>query len=708
MTLASLLLLLAKVTAILGAALLLVRVLRGASAGARHLVWLIALTAALSVPLIELIAPVRLAVLPSSFPTTILQGTAAPSTVLAPDIDPTTAFDATTEPSSPAGAVPTQPAMRPSLESPTVSLLDRAGLTTGTALLLLWLGGALAITAWLAQGWIAANRIVRRARVITNTDWLHPMYEVADRIGLEESPRLVQSDEVRMPFACGLITPTVVLPGDCDGWSSDRRRAVLLHELAHVRRRDLIGHTLSRLVCAVYWFHPLVWMAAGRLRSESEQACDDLAVGSGARAADYAEHLLDIVTSVRTDSTPNVAMAMARRSEFEGRMLAILDPERPRRGVTRRQASILLTAMGAITFLVGAAAPATARSANASDAPLAGRGVNSVDGEASAEWQETARADTGSTRRGAPTPRPMPAPLPIAEPADPADPADPAPIDARIQRSLERSVELDAERAARLAARVVSETMGGKQPANTAPRAERVVVLARLARSDSSASVRRIAVWGLEDFAEEFASARAALVAVLGNDSDPRTREMAAWALSEASGSADAGVALTEAVRRDDAAPVRATAAWALGRIRSAPAVPALTAALGDSDRRVRIRAAWALGTIDPPNAPPALLAMLKEPSDEARRIATWAIRRSADSTAIPALRAAMQVETNDALRVAYLRTLTKLGANSADAIQGLLDSGDPKVREEAIRLLAGSRRPDPWPWPWPDPRPFP
>jgi beta-lactamase regulating signal transducer with metallopeptidase domain len=705
MTLASLLLLLAKVTVVLGAALLLVRALRGASAGARHLVWLIALTAALSLPLIELIAPFRLAVLPASFPATVLARAAEPSAAVAPTTNPTFSFDATTEPASSIAAFPSQPA---TLESPAASLLDRAGLTTGTALLLLWLGGALAITAWLAQGWFAANRIVRRARVIANADWLDPMYEVADRIGLDESPRLVQSDEVRMPFACGLITPTIVLPADCDGWSSDRRRAVLLHELAHVRRRDLIGHTLSRLVCAVYWFHPLVWMAAGRLRSESEQACDDLAVGSGARAADYAEHLLDIVTSVRTDSTPNVAMAMARRSEFEGRMLAILDPERPRRGVTRRQASTLLTAMGAITLLVGAAAPATTRSPDAGDAPMVDRGENTVDSRVLADAHESARTDTGAARRSAPMPRPMPAPLPIADPTDPEDPASPASMDARMQRSIERSVERSAERAASMGARVAAEVIGGKPPANTAPRAERVVLLARLAQTDSSASVRRIAVWGLRDFAEEFASARAALVAVLRDDSNPQTREMAAWALSQASGSAEEGVALAEAVRRDGAAPVRATAAWALGRIRSVPAMPALTAALGDSDRRVRIRAAWALGTIDLPKAPPALLAMLKEPSDEARRIATWAIRRSADATAIPALRAAMQVEATDELRVAYLRTLTVLGANSADAIQGLLDSGDPKFREEAIRLLAGSRRPDPWPWPWPDPRPFP
>ena len=101
---------------------------------------------------------------------------------------------------------------------------------------------------------------------------------------------------------------------------------MLLHELAHVRRRDLVGHTLGRLACAVYWFHPLVWTAAKRLRSESERACDDLALTCGARASDYAEHLLDIVTGVRHHATPAVALAMARRKEFEGRMLAILDP----------------------------------------------------------------------------------------------------------------------------------------------------------------------------------------------------------------------------------------------------------------------------------------------------------------------------------------------------------------------------------------------
>ena len=57
---------------------------------------------------------------------------------------------------------------------------------------------------------------------------------------------LLRSDDAKMPFACGLARPTIVLPAECDAWTPDRRRAVLLHELAHVRRRDLLGHTLAR------------------------------------------------------------------------------------------------------------------------------------------------------------------------------------------------------------------------------------------------------------------------------------------------------------------------------------------------------------------------------------------------------------------------------------------------------------------------------
>ena len=132
------------------------------------------------------------------------------------------------------------------------------------------------------------------------------------------------SDQVEMAFAFDAFTPTIILPASAEEWSDDRRRAVLLHELAHIRRRDLIGHVIAGVACAVYWFNPFVWAAARRLRVESELASDDVVLESGVRPSDYAQHLLDLVTSVG-QGAPTVALAMARPREFEGRLVAILD-----------------------------------------------------------------------------------------------------------------------------------------------------------------------------------------------------------------------------------------------------------------------------------------------------------------------------------------------------------------------------------------------
>src|SRR5436190_5776604 len=344
----SMLMLLAKATLILLAALGITLSMQRASAGARHLVWLVTLATLMLVPALTAWAPIPLRVLPAASVETPLS---APSVTNDLATTPGTKIENTApDAGNPANGAPASPSIEQEITSSPV-------LSGISILLLVWGVVVLAIASSLAYAALMVKRIVSRARPLSSEDWVTPLWEVSDRLSLEEPPRLLRSEDAKMPFACGLFNPTIVLPAECDNWSLDRRRAVLLHELAHVRRHDLIGHTLGRLACAVYWFHPLVWTAAKQLRSESERACDDLALACGARATDYAEHLLDIVTSVKRDATPSVALAMARRKEFEGRMLAILDPELRHSSPTRKQSAILIGSLALISIFVGAAAP---------------------------------------------------------------------------------------------------------------------------------------------------------------------------------------------------------------------------------------------------------------------------------------------------------------------------------------------------------------
>ena len=357
----SMVMLLAKATLILLVAIGITLSMQRASAGARHLVWLVTLATLLLVPALTAWAPIPLRILPAAAaatpkvaPTTEGNGSKAAQTFA--HKQPAAAPVATNDGATSAASLESRIASSPLLSG--ISLI-----------VLVWAVVVLAIGASLGYAAMLVKRIVNRSRPLDSEDWLTPLWEVSDRLSLEEPPRLLRSEDAKMPFACGVFTPTIVLPAECDGWSLDRRRAVLLHELAHVRRHDLVGHTLGRLACALYWFHPLVWTAAKQLRSESERACDDLALACGARAADYAEHLLDIVTSVRRDATPSVALAMARRKEFEGRMLAILDPDLRHSSPSRNQSVALIGSLALIAVLVGAAAPSPRVSEHAAFAP---------------------------------------------------------------------------------------------------------------------------------------------------------------------------------------------------------------------------------------------------------------------------------------------------------------------------------------------------
>src|SRR6185369_5567381 len=101
----------------------------------------------------------------------------------------------------------------------------------------------------------------------------------------------------------GTLRPKILLPAEARTWTDERRRIVLLHELAHVARRDSLGRAAATIVCALYWFHPASWYAARRMRLEQEHACDDLVLSLGAKAHAYARDLLEVAGSPRRRSS---------------------------------------------------------------------------------------------------------------------------------------------------------------------------------------------------------------------------------------------------------------------------------------------------------------------------------------------------------------------------------------------------------------------
>jgi beta-lactamase regulating signal transducer with metallopeptidase domain len=326
---------------ILLAALGATALMRRASASARHLVWLAALAALLVLPLARQVVP-EWRVLPGT-PAVLASAPTAPAAPVERSATPAGVARA------PGGhaAPPAPETASPNPAPPTSYDLPRAAL-------LLWSAGAALLLLRLGWGVARVRSIERRATELTDEEWVRMTDGLSRRLGLGRIVRLLRDPDARVPMTWGVLRPVVLLPPEADGWEVERRRVVLAHELAHVRRGDALTQWVAHLALAVHWFNPLVWVAARKLRQEREQACDDAVLEIGTAPAAYAGHLLTIVRSLGEAPAPAAALAMARRSHFEGRLLAILDTAVRRSGASRTAA--LATAAAALVCLLPLAA----------------------------------------------------------------------------------------------------------------------------------------------------------------------------------------------------------------------------------------------------------------------------------------------------------------------------------------------------------------
>lgn len=217
----------------------------------------------------------------------------------------------------------------------------------------LWLSGAALITLRLAFAYSTILSL-RRHSSPTAPRRIAPA-RLATRVGLKGRWELRTSVHALPATAMtwGLFRPVVLLPQGSAGWSEQWLEAVLLHELAHVRRRDGVTQLLVEFVCAVYWFNPLVWVAARAVRAEAERAADDLVINSGVRPSTYAAGLLELAASGAGHRQPpfGYVLSILGGSPIESRISAIIEPNQHRRGANSIEGSTALAA-GLLTLLL--------------------------------------------------------------------------------------------------------------------------------------------------------------------------------------------------------------------------------------------------------------------------------------------------------------------------------------------------------------------
>ena len=162
-------------------------------------------------------------------------------------------------------------------------------------IILAWSAISVCLLVWLAARWRQVICDVKRATPAPA--WLNELFDEAkDSSGLRRNVRLRLTDQAMSPAVCGLFRPVILLPQSLvQKLPPAQLRAVLLHELTHLRRGDVWINCAQALVQIVYWWHPLLWLANARTRSVREEAVDDavmLALRDDAEA--YAPTLLEV------------------------------------------------------------------------------------------------------------------------------------------------------------------------------------------------------------------------------------------------------------------------------------------------------------------------------------------------------------------------------------------------------------------------------
>ncbi|MGH9410329.1 MAG: HEAT repeat domain-containing protein, partial [Vicinamibacterales bacterium] len=635
--------------------------MRRASAASRHLVWTVGLAGALAIPLVSISVPQwRVPLVHISSATARLEP-AAPqasrddqATLAA--IPPVAQFHAAvaTEDAAPIAAA---------------RKANSSWVVDTRLLMLVWLAGALLIVARLCVGFAAVAWMTRRTRRATGAPWLADALAIARQLELT-NVRFLRGRAASMPMACGILRPAVLMPADADGWPPERLRVVVLHELAHVKRRDCLTHAIAQLACALHWFNPLAWIAARRLRVERERACDDLVLRAGTRRTEYADQLLEIARVMQGGRFPAVlggaTLAMAHRSQLEGRLMAILDPRVPHRGLSR--ARVVVAVAAGVLIIVPLATVQPWAQTQSDDHKLPAQSVVSTPPAVQA------------------SPDPQPHRIKRADRAVRPDDINRMADDIRasiregVGAGIGTGVGVGADIASGVVASVVQSVTTGVAGGLT---------------GGVSGGVTSGIVEGVTDGVTGIVDGITSAVqdaAQSAGDSTPRARQQSTTR-DERERDPRAAAALIEALKDSDK-DVRDTALSALVNMRDPRVLEPLMSALKDSDADIRQKAAFGLGQLRDARAIEPLTGALHDSVPDVRQQAAFALGQIRDRRAAAPLASALKDENADVRQQAAFALGQLRDPSAVDPLVIALNDSNVNVREQVVFALGQLRDP--------------
>lgn len=664
-----------KVSILLTLAAAVSVLLRRSSAASRHLVWTAALVAAVALPALSGALPrwqvPMITIAPGGETVTTTLGEDSLSRQMAVRL-----FERLGKTAS---------ATTPAIETASTPTTN-AELSWSTVAIMLWLGGTALLLGRLLLGVIAVHVLSRRTLVANDAPWLPLARRLAANVGVP-NVTFRRSRRGSMPMAWGLFKASVTLPEEADAWPEDRLRIVLLHELAHVKRRDCLTHVLAQVACAFYWFNPLSWVAARHARAERERACDDLVLAAGTPGTDYADQLLEIARVMRARRLSSVvagaSLAMAHRSQLEGRLMAILDPSVPRAGVSRARC-VAIAGFAAITLLPLASLqawgqtpqPKPAVAAQPAPAPTpvvvqgdvhgAVQGNVVAQGKIDGPLKGVAGGVQGGVRSGVR-----------------------GGVEGGIQSVVQGTMQgvVQGVTQGTVQSVVQGVVQGTTQGTATGIAAGGVIDPVQIADSvmQSIPQAQQPKPAGQESKSKADPKVVAALTAAL-KDTDKEVRETALHALVQLR---DPGIfePLLQALK-DGSPDMREQAAFGLGQMRDKRAVDPLMAALKDADDGVREQVVFALGQLRDPRATEGLISALKDSHANVREQAAFALGQLRASGAVEALIVALK-DTSASVREQAAFALGQIrDPRAIDGLTTALKDSSASVRQQAAFAL--------------------